>query len=78
MLLDQIPPSISYKKFFFGVKSKNLVSFFPLHLYLLCILRYKNKLPSVDIFVCTGDLKMEPPTMVITTCPISHVIQLYT
>ncbi|KAF3973686.1 hypothetical protein CMV_002921 [Castanea mollissima] len=29
--------------------------------------RYKDKLPSVDIFVCTADPKMEPPTMVINT-----------
>ncbi|KAK4575698.1 hypothetical protein RGQ29_026600 [Quercus rubra] len=29
--------------------------------------RYKDKLPSVDIFVCTADPKMEQPTMVINT-----------
>nr|POF22859.1 cellulose synthase-like protein e6 [Quercus suber] len=29
--------------------------------------RYKDKLPSVDIFVCTADPKMEPPNMVINT-----------
>ncbi|CAN4096876.1 unnamed protein product [Withania somnifera] len=30
-------------------------------------LRYEEKLPSVDIFVCTADPIMEPPTMVINT-----------
>ena len=29
--------------------------------------RYQDKLPGVDIFVCTADPKMEPPTMVINT-----------
>ncbi|KAM4092146.1 hypothetical protein ACB094_06G015400 [Castanea mollissima] len=29
--------------------------------------RYKDQLPSVDIFVCTADPKMEPPTLVINT-----------
>uniref|UniRef100_A0A2N9HRR9 Glycosyltransferase 2-like domain-containing protein n=1 Tax=Fagus sylvatica TaxID=28930 RepID=A0A2N9HRR9_FAGSY len=29
--------------------------------------RYKDKLPDVDIFVCTADPKMEPPTLVINT-----------
>ncbi|GMY30930.1 cellulose synthase-like protein E6 [Fagus crenata] len=29
--------------------------------------RYKEKLPDVDIFVCTADHKLEPPTMVINT-----------
>uniref|UniRef100_A0A7N2R8K6 Cellulose synthase-like protein E1 n=1 Tax=Quercus lobata TaxID=97700 RepID=A0A7N2R8K6_QUELO len=29
--------------------------------------RCKDKLPSVDIFLCTADPKMEPPTMVINT-----------
>nr|XP_023881406.1 cellulose synthase-like protein E6 [Quercus suber]POF22860.1 cellulose synthase-like protein e6 [Quercus suber] len=29
--------------------------------------RYKDKLPSIDIFVCTADPKKEPPTMVINT-----------
>ena len=29
--------------------------------------RYEKKLPNVDIFVCTADPKMEPPTLVINT-----------
>nr|XP_023881873.1 cellulose synthase-like protein E6 isoform X1 [Quercus suber]POF22854.1 cellulose synthase-like protein e6 [Quercus suber] len=29
--------------------------------------RYKDQLPSVDIFICTADPKMEPPTLVINT-----------
>nr|XP_023881643.1 cellulose synthase-like protein E6 isoform X2 [Quercus suber]POF22855.1 cellulose synthase-like protein e6 [Quercus suber] len=29
--------------------------------------RYGKKLPNVDIFVCTADPKMEPPTLVINT-----------
>ncbi|PSR85408.1 Cellulose synthase-like protein [Actinidia chinensis var. chinensis] len=29
--------------------------------------RYGDKLPAVDIFVCTADPKIEPPTMVIST-----------
>ena len=29
--------------------------------------RYENELPGVDIFVCTADPKIEPPTMVINT-----------
>ncbi|KAI8015469.1 Cellulose synthase-like protein E6 [Camellia lanceoleosa] len=29
--------------------------------------RYGDKLPAVDIFVCTADAKIEPPTMVINT-----------
>ncbi|KAL4618569.1 hypothetical protein ACB092_06G020300 [Castanea dentata] len=29
--------------------------------------RYKDKLPGVDIFVCTADPKIEPPTLVINT-----------
>ena len=29
--------------------------------------RYENKLPAVDIFVCTADPKIEPPTLVINT-----------
>ncbi|KAL7186772.1 hypothetical protein ACSBR2_028488 [Camellia fascicularis] len=31
------------------------------------ITRYGDKLPAVDIFVCTADPKIEPPTMVINT-----------
>ncbi|KAK3021554.1 hypothetical protein RJ639_046502 [Escallonia herrerae] len=30
-------------------------------------LRYEDKLPPVDIFVCTADATLEPPTMVIST-----------
>ncbi|KAK1435579.1 hypothetical protein QVD17_01345 [Tagetes erecta] len=30
-------------------------------------LRYENKLPRVDIFVCTADPKIEPPMMVVST-----------
>ncbi|CAK9148880.1 unnamed protein product [Ilex paraguariensis] len=29
--------------------------------------RYEDKMPGVDIFVCTADPKLEPPTMVINT-----------
>ncbi|KAE8098880.1 hypothetical protein FH972_016912 [Carpinus fangiana] len=29
--------------------------------------RYEDKLPGVDIFVCTADPKIEPPTLVIST-----------
>ncbi|KAK3003930.1 hypothetical protein RJ639_018039 [Escallonia herrerae] len=29
--------------------------------------RYEDKLPPVDIFVCTADVTLEPPTMVIST-----------
>lgn len=29
--------------------------------------RYEEKLPGVDIFVCTADPKLEPPTLVIST-----------
>ncbi|GMP64987.1 hypothetical protein CsSME_00025981 [Camellia sinensis var. sinensis] len=29
--------------------------------------RYGDKLPAIDIFVCTADPKIEPPTMVINT-----------
>ncbi|KAJ7963605.1 Cellulose synthase [Quillaja saponaria] len=29
--------------------------------------RYENKLPAVDIFVCTADPKLEPPSLVINT-----------
>ncbi|KAL7186770.1 hypothetical protein ACSBR2_028486 [Camellia fascicularis] len=31
------------------------------------ITRYGDKLPAIDIFVCTADPKIEPPTMVINT-----------
>ena len=31
------------------------------------IVRYENKLPGVDIFVCTADPVIEPPMMVIST-----------
>ncbi|KAF5949118.1 hypothetical protein HYC85_015075 [Camellia sinensis] len=31
------------------------------------ITRYGDKLPAVDIFVCTADAEIEPPTMVINT-----------
>lgn len=45
-------------------------------LYVLCVvdslnlfpwLRYEDRLPDVDIFVCTADPVIEPPTMVINT-----------
>lgn len=29
--------------------------------------RYETKLPTVDIFVCTADPTMEPPSMVVNT-----------
>ncbi|KAL0310935.1 UNVERIFIED_CONTAM: Cellulose synthase-like protein E1 [Sesamum angustifolium] len=29
--------------------------------------RYKDKLPAVDVFVCTADPMLEPPTLVINT-----------
>ncbi|CAN6559037.1 unnamed protein product [Malus baccata var. baccata] len=29
--------------------------------------RYEDKLPGVDIFICTADPKMEPPTLVVNT-----------
>ena len=38
----------------------SIYTFFPCY-------RYKDKLPSIDIFVCTADPKKEPPTMVINT-----------
>ncbi|KAK4727264.1 hypothetical protein R3W88_032181 [Solanum pinnatisectum] len=37
-------------------------------------LRYEENLPDIDIFVCTADPLMEPPTMVINTILSDHVI----
>lgn len=34
-------------------------------LFVLC--RYEDKLPGVDVFICTADPKMEPPSLVINT-----------
>jgi cellulose synthase/poly-beta-1,6-N-acetylglucosamine synthase-like glycosyltransferase len=31
------------------------------------VIRYEDQLPGVDIFVCTADPKIEPPTLVIST-----------
>lgn len=44
-------PSSFYKNYF-------------IHFY---ILRYKDKLPGVDIYVCTADPKIEPPIIVVST-----------
>ena len=46
---------------------KYCVIFFPsIYTFFACY-RYKDRLPSIDIFVCTADPKKEPPTMVINT-----------
>ena len=43
-----------------------LIILFILNILIICY-RYGDKLPAVDIFVCTADPKIEPPTMVIST-----------
>lgn len=52
-----------------GLKSAILRHFLPkLYTLFACVFsRSEEKLPGVDIFVCTADPKMEPPTLVINT-----------
>ncbi|KAF8392512.1 hypothetical protein HHK36_022855 [Tetracentron sinense] len=47
---------------------KKLVNIFPPpHLQELYLVMHRDKLPGVDIFVCTADPTMEPPMLVINT-----------